>query len=144
MAKLNLKANGSNEKIVLDYLTNNASESLAERINNGKKTLTQCWSYIMHEARKQAVNGCACIEDSTVFGWAIHFFEEDSIKAEEFNMKSSGTAKTSAKTQEEKVTEVAEQPKKAPTKKPKPKEMFVNAEQIGFDFGGMIDGSDQD
>lgn len=37
MAKLNLKASGSNEKIILDYLTNNASESLAERINNGEK-----------------------------------------------------------------------------------------------------------
>jgi hypothetical protein len=144
MAKLNLTAHGSNEKIILDYLTNNASESLAERINNGKKTLTQCWNYIMHEARKQAVNGCACIEDSTVFGWAIHFFEEDSIKAEKFNKTPSGTATTSSKKQEEKVTEVGEQPKKAPTKKPKPKETFVNAEQIGFDFGGMIDGSDED
>ena len=144
MAKLNLKANGSNENIILDYLTNNASESLAERINNGEKTLKQCWNYIMHEARKQAVNGCACIEYSTVFGWAIHFFEEDSIKADEFNKTPSGTATTSSNTQEEKVTEVAEQPKKAPTKKPKPKETFVNAEQIGFDFGGMIDGSDQD
>ena len=144
MAKLNLTANGSNEKIILDYLNINASESLAERINNGKKTLTQCWNYIMHEARNQAVNGCACIEDSTVFGWAIHFFEEDSIKSEKFNETPSGTATTSSKKQEEKVAEVAEQPKKATTKKPKPKETFVNADQISFSFGGMIDGSDED
>lgn len=141
MAKLNLKANGSNEKIVLDYLANNASESLAERINDGKKTLTQCWNYIMSEARKQAVNGCACIEDSTVFGWAIHFFEEDSIDGEKFNKAASGA---NVSTSNKKAAEVEEDPKKAPEKKPKPKDAFVNAEQIGFDFGGMIDGSDED
>lgn len=80
---LKLEAKNPNEEIILNYLNQNASESLAEKINNGKKTLTQCWNYIVAEAKKQAVNNCACIDDSTVFGWAIHFFEEDSIKAEE-------------------------------------------------------------
>lgn len=68
--KLNLKANDSNQKRVLDYLEANASDVLAEKINTGKKTLAQCWSYITAEAKKQAVKGCACIDDSTVFGWA--------------------------------------------------------------------------
>jgi hypothetical protein len=137
MANLNLKANGSNEKIVLDYLNNNASESLAERINNGEKTLNQCWNYIMSEARKQAVNGCACIEDSTVFGWAIHFFEEDSIEGKKFNKTQSGTIVNRS-------TSVKEQPKKTLEKKSKPRKEFFNAEQIGFDFGGALNGSDED
>lgn len=80
---LKLEAKTNNEKIVLDYLNANASEALAEKINTGKKTLSQCWSYIVSEAKKQAQNGCACIEDATVFGWAIHFFEEDAIEAKE-------------------------------------------------------------
>ncbi len=138
MAKLNLKANGSNEKIVLDYLTNSASDNLVERINSGAKTLSQCWNYIMSEAKKQAVNGCACIEDSTVFGWAVHFFEEDEIEGAKFNKAPSGTT---AKIVSEKKKE---EPKKVLEKKVKPKDVFVNAEQIGFDFGGEIDGSDED
>lgn len=84
---LKLEAKTSNEQIVLDYLNTNVSEMLAEKINNGKKTLSQCWSYIMSEARKLAQNNCACVEDATVFGWAIHFFEEDSIDGKKFDTK---------------------------------------------------------
>lgn len=80
---LKLEAKNKNEEIILNYLNQNASESLAEKINNGKKTLSQCWNYIVAEAKKEAVNNCACIDSDTVFGWAVHFFEEDSIQAEE-------------------------------------------------------------
>lgn len=79
---LKLEAKTNNERIILNYLNENASEALTEKINNGKKTLSQCWSYIVSEAKKLAENNCACVTDATVFGWAIHFFEEDSIKAE--------------------------------------------------------------
>ena len=79
---LNLTAKGDNEKIILQYLENNVSDVLAEKINSGTKTLADCWKFITECARKQAKNGCACIQDDVVFGWAIHFFEEDSIKPE--------------------------------------------------------------
>ena len=79
---LNLTAKGDNEKIILQYLENNASEVLAEKINSGTKTLADCWKFITECARKQAKDGCACIRDDVVFGWAIHFFEEDAIKPE--------------------------------------------------------------
>lgn len=72
-----LKAITDNQKVVLAYLEENASDSLVERINEGKNTLQDCWSYITGQAKKRAVNSCACIEDKEVFGWAIHFFEED-------------------------------------------------------------------
>ena len=77
---LNLVANNDNEKRVLDYLSLAVSDVLAEKINTGKKTLQGCWSYIVGEAKKKAVSGCACIEDKEVFGWAVHYFEEDDIK----------------------------------------------------------------
>ena len=79
---LNLTAKGDNEKIILQYLENNVSDVLAEKINSGTKTLADCWKFITECARKEAKNGCACIRDDVVFGWAIHFFEEDSIKPE--------------------------------------------------------------
>ena len=118
---INLKAEKGNEEIILAYLNENASDVLAEKINAGNKTLTQCWNYIVSEARKQATNGCACIADTEVFGWAIHFFEEDSIDGSEFNKKSAVKTATSEvkpnepyeePAEEETVKEVAPKPKK--------------------------------
>ena len=31
-------------------------------------------------ARKEAVNGSACIEDEVVYGWAVHYFDEDNVE----------------------------------------------------------------
>ena len=94
MIELNLVAKTEPEKRVLEYLQNTASETLADKINNGipfekdgnslinKKTLSEFMKYACDEAKKTAENGAnsACIDDSTVFGWAIHFFEEPSIE----------------------------------------------------------------
>lgn len=81
--ELGLKAESSAQKMVLDYLEANASEVLAEKIRTGNKTLAQCWTYIVKQAQKQKDGNCACVPDMEVFGWAIHFFEEDSITEEE-------------------------------------------------------------
>lgn len=94
MIKLNLTPQNKQEELILTYLQNNASESLADKINNGtpfekdghpllnKKTLSGFMKYACEEARKLAEKGAnsACIDDATVYGWAIHFFEEDSIE----------------------------------------------------------------
>ena len=92
--ELNLKANTPSELKILEYLQNNASETLAEKINNGtpfekdgeplinKKTLAGFMKYACEEARKTVESGSssACIEDSVVYGWGIHYFEEESIE----------------------------------------------------------------
>ena len=94
MIKLNLTPQNKQEELILNYLQNNASESLADKINNGtpfekdghpllnKKTLSGFMKYACDEARKLAEKGAnsACIDDVTVYGWAIHFFQEDSIE----------------------------------------------------------------
>ena len=94
MIKLNLTPKNKQEELILNYLQNNASESLADKINNGtpfekdghpllnKKTLSGFMKYACDEARKLAEKGAnsACIDDVTVYGWAIHYFEEDSIE----------------------------------------------------------------
>lgn len=93
MMKLNLVAKGEEQKLILSYLEENASEVLAEKINNGvviekdgkrlisKKTLDGFMKFASDEARKLADKGArsACIRSDTVFGWAIHYFEESSI-----------------------------------------------------------------
>lgn len=92
--ELNLTAKNKQEELVLKYLRDNASETLADKINNGtlfekdghpllnKKTLAGFMKYACDEARKLAEKGAnsACIDDATVYGWAIHYFEEESIE----------------------------------------------------------------
>ena len=94
MAQLKLTANTPSEQRILEYLQNNASETLAEKINNGtlfekdgkpltnKKSLSGFMKYACDEARNLAAKNetAACVEDSVVYGWAIHYFEEDSIE----------------------------------------------------------------
>lgn len=94
--ELRLKADTKQQKLILRYLQDNVSEALAERINAGKKTLDDCCKFITGEARKQAIDGCACIEDREVYGWAVHFFEEDGIKVGH-ESPSASTEKTAGK-----------------------------------------------
>ena len=92
--KLNLEAKTPAEQKVKAYLEQNASEVLARKINEGvkivkdgktllnKKTLAGFLKYACDEAKKQAEKGAqsACIYDAVVYGWAVHYFEEDGIE----------------------------------------------------------------
>ena len=96
---LNLTATTTEEKVLKEYLEQNASEVLADKINNGvqvekdgkklvsRKTLAGFMKYATEEARKQAAKGAttACLHSDIVFGWAIHYFEEDSIPGTLYN-----------------------------------------------------------
>lgn len=97
--KLNLDAKTNEERKVKAYLEANASEILADKINNGvriqkdgktllnKKTIAGFMKYACDEAKKQAEKGAqsACIDDDVVYGWAVHYFEEDSIEGTLYN-----------------------------------------------------------
>jgi len=106
-----LKAENSIEKVILDYINENASESLVEKINNGTKTMRDCIEFIKGQAKKEASNGSAMVEDKKVFGWAIHFFEEDSIKANQpvvsANVKVSAPEKKEIKAEKKPEKKVA-------------------------------------
>ena len=96
---LNLDAKTKGERKVKAYLEANASEILAEKINNGvriqkdgktllnRKTLAGFMKFACDEAKKQAEKGAhsACIDDDVVYGWAVHYFEEDSIEGTLYN-----------------------------------------------------------
>lgn len=98
--QLNLIAERQEEKLIKQYLEENASDTLAEKINNGvqiekngkqlvnKKTFSGFMKYACQEAQKQAPKGAtdACIDNETVYGWAVHYFEEDSIEETLLNL----------------------------------------------------------
>ena len=133
MPTINFTAKGRDQELILAYLTENASDVLAEKINNGtpfekdgkqlinRKDLNGFMKYACGEARKQAEKGSnsTCVEDAVVYGWAIHYFEEDSIEGKLYNpdgteykppapVKKATTSKTATK----------------PTPPPKPKSQF--------------------
>ena len=128
MKELNLNPTTQPQKIIKEYLEQNASDILADKINNGvpvekdgktllnKKTLDDFMKYANDEARKMAEKGanCACIEDSIVFGWAIHYFEEDSIVGKLYN--EDGTEHIPKKTTPKKKADKKEQVKKTEQK----------------------------
>ena len=140
--RLNLETKSKEQELVKAYLEENASETLAEKINNGtpfekdgktfinKKTLDGFMKYASDEARKLASKGAnsACVEDKVVYGWAVHYFEEDSIEGTLFNEDGSEyktqpkpTAKTPA---------VKAQPK------PQPKPQMSMFDLMGEDLEG--------
>ena len=137
MIELNLTAKDKQQQLVLDYLQENVSETLAEKINKGvhvtvdgkdlinTKDLTLFMAYAAEEARKLCEKGAksACVEDATVFGWAIYYFEEDSIIGKLFTLDGKEYKKEPPKT----TTTTAS---KTVAAKPEPKDKQVSI----FDF----------
>jgi len=99
MVALNLSASTTEHNILKDYLEHNASEVLADKINNGvrvikdnkqlisRKDLKTFMDYACKQAQEKVEKGArfACIDHQEVFGWAIHYFEEDSIEGVLYN-----------------------------------------------------------
>lgn len=99
MPTINLAAKGRDQELILAYLTENASDVLADKINNGvpfekdgkqlvnRKDLNGFMNFACDEAKKLAEKSArsAAVEDSVVYGWAIHYFEEDTIEGKLFN-----------------------------------------------------------
>lgn len=97
--KLRLEARTKEQELVKAYLEENVSSVLAGKINNcaritkdgrtllNKKTLDGFMTYAADEARKLAEKGArfTCVEDKVVYGWAVHYFEEDSIEEKLYN-----------------------------------------------------------
>ena len=122
--KINLEAKDESQKRILEYLEENASEILTDKINNGvqvekdgkqllsKKDLDSFFIYATNEAKKMAENkSYACIDDKTVYGWAVHYFEEDEIQGKLFNLDGTEFEPPKPIKKETPKVEVKEKPK---------------------------------
>ena len=144
MKQINLNPTTDSQKVVKAYLEQNASDTLADKINNGvvilkdgqtlinKKTLDGFMNYATQEARKMVEKGsrCACIQDDVVFGWAIHYFEEDSIEEKLYNPDGTEyvVAKPTPKQKNVKKTDA----KKSITEEPIAKLEIVSGNQLSL------------
>lgn len=77
------------KELIKKHLDNMAAQdfAFAERYKLESKSLDKCLSYITSQAKKQAKSGCAAIEDAVVYGWAVHYYQEDDVKVEDVKAK---------------------------------------------------------
>ena len=77
------------EDIILGYLDKRAAEDalFAEAYAKEGKSIEQCCAYIMSEARKYDKGNSVCVPDEVVYGWAVHYYDEDDIEVEEVECK---------------------------------------------------------
>lgn len=74
------------ETTIKKYLDNRAKEDslFAETYKKANKSIKECCKYIYSQARKLAKGSNSVgIDDATVYGWAVHYYDEDNIEVEE-------------------------------------------------------------
>ena len=74
------------EQAIKIYLDNRAkTDSLfAETYKKANKSIKECCKYIYSQAKKLAKGGNAVgVDDATVYGWAVHYYDEDNIKVKD-------------------------------------------------------------
>lgn len=74
-----------------------ADELFAVAYKKKKKSIDECCTYIMGEAKKRG--NAVCMSDEEVFGLAVHYYDEDDIKVNKLpsNVRASASTTTSAK-----------------------------------------------
>lgn len=71
------------ETTIKNYLDSRAqTDSLfAETYKKANKNIKECCRYIISRARKLGGTAVA-VDDATVYGWAVHYYDEDNLKVE--------------------------------------------------------------
>lgn len=71
------------EHRVKDYLDDFArkDKQFAKKYQQSGKTIKGCFAYILNQARKMGSQ--AFCDDSEVFNWAVHYYDEDRISEKE-------------------------------------------------------------
>ena len=96
---ITLQVQCTEHQVLKDYLQENASAILADKINHGvfiendgkrvlnRKDFDTFMKYACDKAKELAAKGAtfACHSSDVVFGWLIHYFEEDSIEGILYN-----------------------------------------------------------
>lgn len=69
-----------------DYITEQLKDMAAQdenfkaRYEDKDKSMDECVKYIFEQAKKQAENNCAAIDNDEVLNWAVHYYQEKDCK----------------------------------------------------------------
>ncbi len=118
-------------KKVVEYLIEHLNKEpvFADKVNYEKKSVKEMMEYIYSEAVKLASrdNPGAFLDDSTVYGWAVHYFDEENLEFEKVKVRVD-TSSNNAMPKVESKKEVS---------KPKVKQKKVDEFNMNiFDFMG--------
>lgn len=71
------------ENTIKGYLDKRAEEDslFAESYKKPGKSIKECCDYIVGQAYKQG-GSTVVVDDDTVYGWAVHYYDEDGIKVD--------------------------------------------------------------
>lgn len=93
-------------KQVGNYLRQRAATdpSVAASLKKEKKSLAECWKYIMGEAfakvKRNGNAGSSYLTDDEVYNMAVHYYDEDDIKINPLNGVKSTMTEASKETSE--------------------------------------------
>lgn len=75
-----MKTSKEFKEAIQNYLEKRAAEDelFAVTYKKENKNLDECCNYIMQCAQK---GGCGGYSDNEVFGWAVHYYDEDDLKS---------------------------------------------------------------
>lgn len=122
------------ETTIQTYLENRAkTDSLfAETYRKANKSIKECCKYIYSQARNLAKNDNAVgVDESTVYGWAVHYYDEDNIKVDEVQERTEVVAPVSEPSKEEKPVQ------QKPARKKTKQELFDARQLSLFDFEAL-------
>lgn len=88
-------------QLICDHLIKRCRQDagFAEDVMKQDKAWHTCFGYIRDKARKEAANGCACIEDHIVYEWAEDYIRK-AEETKELGKKSQKPGKNKPKSQE--------------------------------------------
>lgn len=133
VAKLKKQSEGSTDPLTLACVKHliaflDQEPDFSEKIVNDKKSLKEMRDYLYSEARKLASGNCAAVEDKTVYGWAVHYFDEASLKVSGAIQAKVSTSKASESKAKPAAVEKSAKKSEKKVKKQKPEMMNI------FDF----------
>lgn len=90
------------KQAIKSYLDNRAKtdELFAVAYAKPNKNIDECFNYIVGEAKKQGGNA-VYVPDEVVFGWAVHYYDEDDIKTNKLPANTRVSAKASVELTDE-------------------------------------------
>lgn len=79
-------ANAGFENAIKNYLDKRAESDRLFAVSYKKenKSIQECCKYIYSQAKKLLAKGgnAVGVDDDTVYGWAVHYYDEDDIKVD--------------------------------------------------------------
>lgn len=98
---------GKYQEMVVDYLLNYTAENNWNKVEESQKPFSECWKNIVDKASKLKDGNCAMVDDTTVYKWAVEFYEGTKVSKEQIRatapaeqLRPDKPAKTSKKEQD--------------------------------------------